>query len=140
MQVLIDTNILVDYIQKREPFCESAEIIVNACAEDKIDGYIAAHSISNLFYILRKQFTVEERKRLLKGLCTIFKVVGIDKVTIINALNDNEFDDFEDCLQEKCALTAHADYIITRNIKDFSGARVKCLEADVFVRTVLDSF
>lgn len=44
----------------------------NACAENKMDGCIAAHSVSNLFYILRKRFTVEERKELLKMLCTIF--------------------------------------------------------------------
>ena len=72
MLVLIDTNVLIDYIQKRTPFYISAEKIFNACAENKMDGSIAAHSVSNLFYILRKRFTVEERKELLKMLCIIF--------------------------------------------------------------------
>lgn len=128
MQVLIDTNVLIDYIQKREPFYLSAEKIFNACAENRIEGFIAAHSVSNLFFILRKQFTVEERKGLLKMLCTIFEVVGINKETIMAALDDNGFDDFEDCLQVKCALTVHADYIVSRNIKDFMNSQVRCLD------------
>ena len=137
MLVLIDTNVLIDYIQKRTPFYISAEKIFNACAENKMDGCIAAHSVSNLFYILRKQFTVEERKELLKMLCTIFEVVGIDKESIMAALDDNGFDDFEDCLQTKCALALQADYIVTRNIKDFSNSQVKCLDPDTFVCDVL---
>ena len=137
MQVLIDTNVLIDYIQKREPFYLSAEKIFNACAENRIKGCIAAHSVSNLFFILRKQFTVEERKGLLKMLCTIFEVVGINKETIMAALDDNGFDDIEDCIQEKCALTVHADYIVSRNIKDFMNSQVRSLDPDTFVCSVL---
>lgn len=54
MKILIDTNVLIDYIEKRQPFSESAEKIMNACVDDEIEGCIAAHSVSNLFYILRK--------------------------------------------------------------------------------------
>lgn len=137
MRILIDTNVLVDYIENRQSFSESAEKIINACADEKIEGYIAAHSVSNLFYILRKHYTVQERRRLLKSMCTILSVVGIDHEKIMDALDDDGFDDFEDCLQEKCAVEFGADYIVTRNIKDFENTKVKCLDAEEFVRTIL---
>jgi hypothetical protein len=128
----------MDYIEQRHPFYESADKIFNACVDNKIEGCIAAHTVLNLFYILRKQYTVEERRQLLKGLCTIFTVIGIDNVKLIDALNDTGFDDFEDCIQAKCAVAFDADYIITRNIKDFVNAQVKCLDSDTFVNTILD--
>ena len=61
MKILIDTNILIDYILERQPFTDSAEKIMILCKDKKIDGYIAVHSLINIFYILRKQMTVEER-------------------------------------------------------------------------------
>jgi predicted nucleic acid-binding protein len=138
MRVLVDTNVLIDFIAQRFPFCTSAEQIVYACGNGKIEGYIAAHSISNLFYILRKQYTVEERRQVLKDMCTLFTVVEIDSKKIVEALGDNGFDDLEDCLQEKCAVAVEADYIITRNIKDFMNAQVKSLDSETFVNTVLN--
>ena len=60
MKILIDTNVLIDYILKREPYTESAEKILFLCKNRKIDGCIAAHSVMNMFYILRKEMTVNE--------------------------------------------------------------------------------
>jgi len=57
--VLLDTNILIDYIAYREPYTGSAEKIITLCKNKTIDGCIAAHSVMNIFYILRKSFSVE---------------------------------------------------------------------------------
>ena len=54
MKVLIDTNVLIDYMTHREPFFDEAKKIIGLCAENKIKGYIAAHSITDSFYIMRK--------------------------------------------------------------------------------------
>lgn len=50
-RILVDTNVLLDYLLIREPFYKDAEKIVHACVEGKVKGCIAAHSISNMFYI-----------------------------------------------------------------------------------------
>ena len=65
MRILIDTNVLLDYIANRTPYANDAEQIIILCKDDKIDGCIAAHSMMNILYILRKNMTVSERKEIL---------------------------------------------------------------------------
>jgi predicted nucleic-acid-binding protein len=69
MVILIDTNVILDYLTARQPFTDNADKIVILCFRQKCYGYIAAHSITNVFYILRKQFSASERKKLLIELC-----------------------------------------------------------------------
>lgn len=103
-------------------------------AEERIfEGHIAAHSIPNLFYILRKQFDIPKRKKLLRSLCEIFNVVEIDKANICAALDNDNWKDFEDCLQYQCACSADVDYIITRNPKDYVGSEISLLTAEEFL-------
>ena len=137
MRVLLDTNILIDYISLNSSFTEDAQTIMKLCMKKQIDGCIAAHSVTNAFYILRKEYTVEERKDILSDLCEILIVVGIDKAKIISALENNDFSDFEDCLQAECAKEFKADYIITRNIKDFKDSAVPAILPDEFLKTVI---
>ena len=71
--VLIDTNIILDFLLHRSPFYEDANQIMTLCAKKQIDGYVAFHSISDLYYILRKYTTEEQRRLLLHNLCNILK-------------------------------------------------------------------
>ena len=71
MRVLLDTNVLIDYLTEREPFFESAHKILMYCKSGKLDGIVAAHSISNIFYILRKYYTNKERREMLLAFCDI---------------------------------------------------------------------
>ncbi len=133
MNVLIDTNILLDFIQHRENFSDS-EIIIKLCASGDINGFMAAHSVPNMFYILRKNFTDEERREILLSLVELIPVASIDQTKIIAALNQKTFFDFEDCLQAECAKVAKADYIITRNVKDYEESKVKAVTAADFLK------
>jgi predicted nucleic acid-binding protein len=135
MKILIDTNILVDYLVDREPFAEDARRIIEKCSTKEVQGYLAAHSISNLFYILRKAFPVKKRKELLLSLCTILEVSKIDKPKVIAAILNDGFDDLEDCLQMECAKEARVDYIVTRNIDDFRNSSVKVVLPKDFLET-----
>lgn len=72
MIILIDTNIILDVLLKRNPYADEAQIIMTKCANREIIGYLAAHSIPNLFYILRKTYTQKERRRFIKNLCDVF--------------------------------------------------------------------
>lgn len=98
-KILIDTNVLLDYLLEREPFFEEAQKVILSCAEGNTKGCIAAHSVSNMFFILRKEYTVKERREILSSLCTIFDVEGIDKAKLLSGLANENFADFEDCLQ-----------------------------------------
>ena len=134
MRVLIDTNVLLDYLAKREPFLKSAEGVFEACEEGRIDGAIAAHSFSNMFYILRNVFSVKERKKLLLDLCSLFAVESVDRQTIESALENDRFDDFEDGLQIECAKSFDADYLITRDPSDYEESPVPVLSPAQFIQ------
>lgn len=100
----------------------------------EITGILAAHSIPNLFYILRKNFSQDERRFLLKNLCEIFQISDLNEKKIVAALENNAFSDFEDGLQEECAVESMADYIVTRNPADFKHSRVKVILPDELLR------
>ena len=127
MRILVDTNVIIDYLMAREPHFESAEKIFNSCQKGELEGFIAAHSVSNLFFILRKNFTIDERRELLKSICNLFSVVSIDEKKVKKALNNQGFADFEDCLQMECAKEANTDYIVTRNVDDFKNSEIEVI-------------
>ena len=126
-KILIDTNVLLDYLLTREPFYEDAREIMLACTEGKVKGCIAAHSISNIFFILRKDYNVKERREVLLNLCSIFDIEGIDQNKLLAGLQNEDFSDFEDCLQMECAKAYGAEYIVTRNVADYSTSEVKAI-------------
>lgn len=126
-KILIDTNVLLDYLLEREPFFEDAKKVIMLCTEGNTKGCIAAHTISNMFFILRKDYTAKERREILSSLCTIFDVEGIDKAKLLSGLANEDFSDFEDCLQMECAKSYGADYIVTRNVPDYSISDIKAI-------------
>lgn len=126
-RILIDTNILIDYLLTREPFYEDAKAVVYSCVDGKTKGCIASHSISNMFFILRKDYNSKERREILLSLCSIFDIEGIDKVKLMAGLQNEEFSDFEDCLQMECAKSFGAEYIVTRIINDYKISQIKAI-------------
>ena len=77
MKVLIDTNVILDVLCKREGFFEDADKIFKLCEVKKIEGYISALSISNLVYIMRKELDAEKIKEVLQQLSLIFKITDL---------------------------------------------------------------
>jgi len=136
MVILIDTNVILDGFIARQPFTENAKEVLRICFEKECNGYIAAHSITNIFYILRKQFPVNERKKMLIELCEFVEVAGIQKKQIMDALINEDFDDFEDRLQVECAMMVNAGYIITRNITDFSTSPIPAILPEDFLQKI----
>lgn len=127
MKVLIDTNVILDVLCKREGFFEDADKIFNLCEVKKIEGYISALSISNLVYIMRKELDAEKIKEVLQQLSLIFKITDL-KADDLKKAADMNFKDYEDALQSVCAVRLKANYIITRNIKDFTYSKVMAIK------------
>ena len=117
-----------------EPCADNAKKILEKCAAREVTGILAAHSIPNMFYIFRKNFSQDERRFLLKKLCNIFKISDLNAKKILAALENEKFVDFEDCLQEECAVESMADYIVTRNPADFANSRVKVILPEKFLK------
>ena len=124
MRVLIDTNIILDWLMTRKPFQEKAKNIMETCFFGDMDGYVTAHTLSDIFYILRKDFDVDKRKKLLLLFCEHLQIIPEDKNTIRQVLECEKWRDLEDGLQMQCAVNEKLDYIVTRNIKDFKDSPV----------------
>lgn len=83
--------------------------------------------------------SANDRRHVLLNLCNILEVEGVDSQKVISALNRNDFRDLEDCIQDECALTANADYIVTRNVKDFENSRVPAILPEELLHAVLSA-
>ena len=134
MLVLIDTNVILDVLEKREPFYESSNDVLSLSATKKIEGCIALHTVSNIFYILRKNYSAENRRHLILGILKFLKVTNVSHENVRRAVERNDFPDFEDCLQDECATQNHADYIITRNTDDFSNSNIPAITPSDFLK------
>ena len=99
MKVLIDTNIMIDALTNRDGRSGFSASVIDLCAKGIIDGFVAIHSISNIYYILRKHYTDAERRIILKRYNEILKVAKADNGVVDAALNNNAISDFEDALQ-----------------------------------------
>lgn len=119
MEILIDTNIILDWLQNREPFSTNAKRIMEKAIFGNINGYISSHSLCDLFYILRKDFSVRHRMVLINMLTEYLNVIYEDKDDFASVTGNVELNDLEDALQMQCAYKKKVDYIVTRNIADF---------------------
>ena len=133
MRVLIDTNILVDAASFRIPFYKSAQDIIRFCGEGKIEGFISSHSLSNIFYILRKEYDYDERKKIITLLRKSMKTVVISNDMIDAALANDKITDFEDALQYECAEEMNAEYIVSRDKNGYSKMPIKTVTAEELV-------
>ena len=132
MVVLIDANVVLNYITDRDdPFRASSNKTMELCSQDHIAGYISFHSVSIIWYSLKISNT--EKRVWLKDICSILTVTGASHEQVLEAIEQSDFEDFEDCLQDECAQAVQADCLVTCNTKDFSHAKTKIYNPDEFV-------
>ena len=134
MVLLIDTNVILNYLlQRDDKDLDGSNVIVKKCASSECVGYIAFHTLSILWYVLRNK-DEKIRREYLKTICEIFIVASASQEEILNAIENSEFKDFEDCLQDKCAKDVGADYIITCNVKDYINSEVEAITPCEFIK------
>ena len=127
MKVLIDTNIILDVLCKRPAFYEDSAKIFKLCEVKKISGVISSLSIPNIMYILRKELDADKTREILDSLMLIFSVADL-KADDLKKAAGMRFKDYEDAIQSACATRIKANYIVTRNIKDFSESKVTAIK------------
>ncbi len=127
MKVLIDTNIILDVLCNRKEFVDDSIKVFKLCEVKKIIGYISALSIPNIVYIMRKELDSEKVKEILEKLSLIFEIVDLKTENLKRASSIN-FKDYEDAIQSVQATRIKANYIITRNIKDYNNSKVTAIK------------
>ncbi len=132
MKVLIDTNVILDVLCNRSEFVEDSSRVWKYCEVNQIEGYISALSIPNIVYILRKELTPQKTQQLIQQILMIFEVIDLKSSDLKNAA-EMLSSDFEDAVQMCCANRIKADYIVTRNIRDFKESKVPALKPSEFL-------
>ena len=118
MKLLIDANVILDVLEKRDPYYNDSSIIMKLCEAGKAEGYVSVLTFMNIAYILRKELTPEKISDTYKALSLIFSFEDLTESDVKNAI-EMKLKDFEDAVQIQTAKRVGADYIITRNVKDF---------------------
>lgn len=134
-RVLIDINVLMDVLQKREPFYGASAQVLSLAENSKIEGFISAHSVTTLMYLLAKGKSQAAAKVILTSMLQFLKIIKIDQSTIEQALNLTS-KDFEDAVQMIAALQTNLDYLVTRNPRDFSNSPVSVLQPVELIKIV----
>ena len=104
------------------------------CALRKMNGFVAFHSLPVIWYVMRKTHSDIETRAWLRVVCRILTIVSATQEQVQHAIEEGNFRDFEDCLQDKCAQNAGAEYIVTCNIKDFRNAETRAVTPDELVK------
>jgi len=134
-KVLIDTDVILDFLFDRKPFSDDASKILSLCESKHIQGFVTSIMLSNIYYLLRKTAKHEKVTESLKMLMNILDIVTTDKTCVLDALN-SEFKDFEDALQNFSAENdKEIKIVITRNIKDYKSSNLSIMEPEIYLKT-----
>ena len=138
MKILVDTNVIINYLTRREDkYSEESRQVMDMCADNRLEGYVAFHSLSIIWYTSgRMKETEETRREWLDLVCKILTTASAGHASVVEAVHNAEFRDFEDNLQDICAQSVNADYIVTVNTKDYEHSKVKAVTPDELVRIV----
>ena len=123
MKLLIDANIVLDVLQKREPHYRASACIWKLCEIERAEGWVSALSLANLVYVMRRELTPERTAEVVKRLGLIFRFGDLCGADMLRAAA-LQWSDFEDALQEVLAERLRADCIITRNGQDFRKGKL----------------
>lgn len=132
MKVLIDTNVILDVLCNRSEFVINSSRVWKYCEVKQIEGYISTLSVPNIVYILRKELTPQKTQQLIQQILMIFEVIDLKSSDLKNAA-EMLSSDFEDAVQMCCANRIKADYIVTKNIRDFKESKVPALKPSEFL-------
>ena len=134
MVLMIDTNILLDVLQLRVPHFEDSLTIWGLCDDEAVSGCVSAMSLVNISYVMRKELTPDRMQEIYMSLTSAFKIIDLRESDLETAA-EMKWRDFEDAVISAVSERINADYIITRNTKDFENSKVEALTpAEYFMR------
>ena len=132
MKIFIDTNVLIDVLCERESFYDDAAAIWSLAEQGRFTSFIAAVSVTNIYYIVRRLGDHRKAMKAVILLRDIFSIAACDE-QILNQAMDAKMPDFEDAVQYFSAIHAEAEIIITRNVKHFPKAGIPAVTPAEFL-------
>ncbi|BAU15460.1 hypothetical protein LEP3755_60190 [Leptolyngbya sp. NIES-3755] len=133
MRILVDTNIVLDFLLRREPFLRDARQLFREIAAGQIVGYVTATTLTNIFYIAQRQTrSVAQARQAVSETLTVMEICAVNRDILEQAFG-LDVTDFEDAVQIACAIEQVLEAIVTRDQQDFLNSPVPVLSiADLF--------
>ena len=128
MRLLLDTNVVIDIASKRQGYAASRDVL-RLCELSRVEGFVSTTTVTDAVYILKKYITPASVREAVRILLHIIDVVEVRKSDVMYALEGN-WKDFEDAVQAACAARNNMNYIVTRNVGDFSASTVKAISPE----------
>lgn len=133
-RIFIDTDVCLDLLSKREPHYLYAATLFTSADKGELRLFVSSLSFSNLNYLLSRQYSASESRRILSKFKVLVQVLSVDDKTIELALNSN-FKDFEDAIQYFTAIESGIELLLSRNIKDYRKAEIPVQTPEQYIQT-----
>ncbi len=135
-RLLIDTNVVLDLLAKRDPFYKSAAQIFSLADRNRLKLSISSLTFANTNYVLSRLKSASEAREVLRQFRVLVKILSLNDKVIDLALNDSKFKDFEDGLQYYSAIENNQELIITRDLKDFKESKIPVMTPEEYVTSI----
>ncbi|HEY6188726.1 MAG TPA: PIN domain-containing protein [Pyrinomonadaceae bacterium] len=132
MRVLLDTDVVLDYLLEREPFVQSSARLLELSAQGTFDAYISGITPVNIFYVARKVMERDKLKLALNDLLLVMRVCPVTHYVLHQAMT-LPFADYEDAVQHASATASRLDAIVTRNLGDYRNATLPVFSPTSFL-------
>lgn len=134
MRVLIDTNIVLDFLLQREPFFQDAELLFQGIDSGQVVGYATATTLTDIFYIARRHTrSIEQARQAVSATLRAMEICPVNRLVLESAF-DSGLADFEDAIQIACAVDRGLDAILTRDTQGFVNSSVPVLSVQEFLQ------
>lgn len=134
MRIIIDTNVIIDIFSKREPWFQDSYAALRKVLQDENSiCMLSASAVTDIFYLLRKAIGKEKTKLVIEQLSRMTRIADVQDADIQRALNSS-LSNFEDAVVDAVAYRHEADYILTRNVKDFNDSYISAITPSDFLK------
>ena len=133
-KVFVDTDIILDLLGSREPFCNASSELFSMADRGEIKICVSSLSFANLHYILARQLSSNQSRKILSKFKTLVSVLPVTDKTIELALS-SDFKDFEDGIQYYSAIEQNIKVLITKNLKDFKHSEIPVMTAEQYLKS-----
>ncbi len=131
-RLLVDTNIVLDLLAKREKFFSEAQVLFTLSDKKQVKLYVSSLTFANTYYILSQKMKLSNARKTLRQFKILVEVLPMDD-KIIDLSLESDFKDFEDAIQYHTAIENELDIIITRNLKDFKNSKIPVITAKDYI-------
>ena len=138
MNLLLDACVFIDYLGRKEPFFSAAAQVIAAGFFGDARLWLPVQSLTDAFYVLRKYIPADKLQSMLKTVCAHISLVDLCAQDSLRALS-LEWSDIEDCQVALAAEKTKADYLITRDVKDFSRSLVPPMSPEDWLQMMRDT-